>query len=282
MGIKVIKKRADELLAANLGRSRNQAQAMIMAGEVMVGDKMVRKAGEMWPEDTAFEVKPRRRFVSRGGFKMEGALADLSINPEGLTVLDVGASTGGFTDCLLQSGAAKVTAVDVGTGLIDARLRQDSRVTVVEKVNARRLAAEMPGKLFDLVVIDVSFISLELILPAVVDLLLDDGQILAMVKPQFEVGREKVGKKGVVRDPLAIAWAVDKISALGPKLSPPFQEVGRAPSRLLGPEGNQEVFLLLSRGIMGIFPKPLLLLDDDAAVADDDEAPPHPDARAFC
>jgi len=243
--VKIAKKRADELLAdSGLARSRSQAQALIMAGEVSCADKPVKKAGELWPEDSVFTLSPRRRFVSRGGFKLEGALEDLAIAVKDLTALDIGASTGGFTDCLLQHGASKVTAVDVGKNLIDERLRADERVEILEEINARKLTESLSEAIFDLVVIDVSFISLELILPQAARLVKADGKILAMVKPQFEVGREKVGKKGVVRDPEIIREAVDKISALGPLLSPPFVEAGRALSRLKGPEGNQEVFLL--------------------------------------
>lgn len=241
------KKRADELLAAaGLARSRSQAQALIMAGEVSAGERPVKKAGELWPTDTVFTLRPRRRFVSRGGYKLEGALADLQLDPAGLTVLDIGASTGGFTDCLLQHGAARVTAVDVGRHLLDQRLLLDERVTVLDGLNARRLAEALPGPPeYDLAVMDVSFISLELILPQAARLVRPGtGRLLAMVKPQFEVGREKVGKKGVVRDPQVIVEAVDRISALGPGLEPPFSEVGRAYSRLTGPEGNQEVFVL--------------------------------------
>ena len=244
------KKRADELLfAAGLARSRSQAQALIMAGEVSAGDKPVKKSGEMWPLETVFSITPRRRFVSRGGHKLEGALEDLGLDPTGLTALDVGASTGGFTDCLLQHGALSVTAVDVGRNLLDQRLRLDERVRVLEGINARSLTEALPDQLFDLAVMDVSFISLELILPQAARLIKSGGRILAMVKPQFEVGREKVGKKGVVRDPVAIKEAVDKISLIGPKLEPPFHEAGRAPSRLLGPEGNQEVFVLFEPGL---------------------------------
>ena len=231
-------------MRAGLANSRSQAQALIMAGEVKVAGRLVKKAGEAWAEDTAFEITARRRFVSRGGHKLEGALEDLALNPENLAVIDVGASTGGFTDCLLQYGAATVTAVDVGRNLIDYKLRSDERVTVIEGVNARRLTDELSNPVFDLAVMDVSFISLELILPQVARLIKKGGRMLAMVKPQFEVGREKVGKKGVVRDPEAIAAAVDKISALGPSLHPPFREAGRAWSRLPGPEGNREVFIL--------------------------------------
>lgn len=246
INVKVAKKRADELLAeSGLARSRSQAQALIMAGEVSCDGKPVKKAGELWPEDSVFTLSPRRRFVSRGGFKLEGALEDLTIDVSGLTALDIGASTGGFTDCLLQHGVLKVTAVDVGKNLIDEHLRADARVEVIEEINARKLTEVLTEPIFDLVVIDVSFISLDLILPQAAKLTKPDGKILAMVKPQFEVGREKVGKKGVVRDPEVIAEAVDRISALGPTLNPPFAEAGRALSRLKGPEGNQEVFLLL-------------------------------------
>lgn len=245
--VKRDKKRADELLAAaGLARSRSQAQALIMAGEVASGDRAVKKAGEMWPTDTVFTLRLRRRFVSRGGYKLEGALADLQLDPTGLAALDIGASTGGFTDCLLQHGAARVTAVDVGRNLLDQRLLLDERVTALDGLNARRLAEALPGPPeHDLAVMDVSFISLALILPQAARLVKPGtGRLLAMVKPQFEAGREKVGKKGVVRDPLVITEAVDKISALGPSLDPPFIEVERANSRLTGPEGNQEVFLL--------------------------------------
>ncbi len=252
------KKRADELaFEQGLARSRSQAQAMIMAGEVFCGDIKILKAGEKWRSDAVFSVSERRRFVSRGGFKLEGALSDLGVDPDGLMALDVGASTGGFTDCLLQHGAAHVTAVDVGRNLIDWGLRQDARVTVVEGVNARRLAEELQRnapheptvefqKKFDLAVMDVSFISLELIIGQAALLMKPGGLILAMVKPQFEVGREKVGKKGVVKNQADIDEAVDRISSFGSSLDPPWFEIGRAPSRLAGPEGNREVFLLFS------------------------------------
>lgn len=239
------RQRADELIfKQGLAKSRSQAQALIMAGEVKAGERLVRKAGELWPPETSFSLSPRRRFVSRGGFKLEGALEDLAVAPCGLAALDIGASTGGFTDCLLQAGAASVTAVDVGRNLLDLSLRTDPRVTVLDGLNARALAEHLPAESFELAVIDVSFISLSLILPQAAGLIKKGGRILAMVKPQFEVGREKVGKKGVVRDPEAIKEAVDKIAALGPSLQPPLKELGRAPSRLPGPEGNREVFVL--------------------------------------
>ena len=239
------RKRADELLAARgLVPSRSRAQALIMAGEVFAAGRAVAKAGEMWPAETLFTITPRRRFVSRGGIKLEGALADLGLDPAGWAVLDVGASTGGFTDCLLQFGAARVTAVDVGRALIDARLAADARVTVVEGLNARRLAGAGLDQGFDLAVLDVSFISLALVLPPAAGLVRPEGRLLALVKPQFEVGRDRVGKNGVVRNQADIDSAVAKIKALGPALDPPRPVLGQAPSRLPGPRGNREVFVL--------------------------------------
>jgi 23S rRNA (cytidine1920-2'-O)/16S rRNA (cytidine1409-2'-O)-methyltransferase len=217
---------------------------LILAGEVSASGRAVTKAGELWPAEAVFTVTPRRRFVSRGGLKLEGALADLGLDPAGLAVLDVGASTGGFTDCLLQHGAARVTAVDVGRHLLDPRLAADERVTVVDGLNARRLGEAGPAGGFDLAVLDVSFISLELVLPPAAGLVRPGGHLLALVKPQFEVGRTRVGKKGVVRNQADIDAAVEKISALGPALGPPRRAVGRAPSRLTGPKGNREVFVL--------------------------------------
>lgn len=242
------RKRADELvLGQGLAPTRSQARALIMAGKISGPEKRrVEKAGELWPEETVFVLKNQTAYASRAGFKLAGALEDLKLSPAGLKALDVGASTGGFTDCLLKNGAASVVAVDVGRGLLDWRLRQDRRVTVVEGLNCRFLTADDVGRDFDLAVIDVSFISLALILPAAAPLMASNGRILAMVKPQFEVGRDKVGKGGVVRDPRLREEAVDRISALAPGLKPAFGEVGRAPSRLPGPEGNQEIFLLLA------------------------------------
>ncbi len=253
--MKISKKRADELLfSLGLAQSRSQAQALIMAGGIKGTnphdgrEKEVRKAGELWPEDASFTLAAKPRFVSRGGHKLEGALKDFGLDPSGWKVLDLGASTGGFTDCLLQWGAAKVTAVDVGRNLIAGSLRQDERVTVIEGVNARYLTESLAEKDFDLAVMDLSFISLELILPQAAGFVkAESGLLLAMVKPQFEVGRAKVGKKGVVRDQEAIDAAVDKIAALGPQLTPPFGEIGRAQSQLPGPEGNREVFILFAR-----------------------------------
>jgi len=181
----------------------------------------------------------------RVGSKLEGAFDDLAVRAEGLRVMDVGASTGGFTDCLLQRGAREVVTVDVGYGQLHWRLRQDPKVKVVERTNARYLTPDQVGNPFDLVVIDVSFISLTLILPAVRDLVKPGGRIMALVKPQFEVGREKVGRGGVVRDPALQAEAVEGVAAAALKLG--LEVLGSAPSRLKGPKGNQEHFILLGR-----------------------------------
>jgi 23S rRNA (cytidine1920-2'-O)/16S rRNA (cytidine1409-2'-O)-methyltransferase len=215
-----------------------------MAGEVFAAGRPVAKAGEMWPADTIFTVRPRRRYVSRGGLKMEGALADFGLDPTGLSALDVGAAAGGFTDCLLQHGAARVTAVDVGRALMDARLAADARVTVVEGLNARFLSGAGLDPGFDLAVLDVSFISLALVLPPAAGLVRPEGRLLALVKPQFEAGGDRVGKNGVVRNQADIDSAVAKVKALGPVLDPPRPVLGQAPSRLPGPRGNREVFVL--------------------------------------
>jgi 23S rRNA (cytidine1920-2'-O)/16S rRNA (cytidine1409-2'-O)-methyltransferase len=243
--------RADELLVRlNLCQTRSQALSLIMAGRVF-GPKgeRVDKGGKMLTPDTVLSLSPSRQFVSRAGHKLAGALLDLEIDPKGFNVLDVGASTGGFTDCLLQAGAATVTAVDVGRGLIDFSLRNDPRITLIENLNARNLdqvKAEDLKAPFDLAVADLSFISLSLILPKVTPFLKPNGRILALVKPQFEVGRDQVGKGGLVKDPELIKEAVNKIASLGPNFIPPLVETGRSNSKLTGKDGNQEVFLLLA------------------------------------
>jgi 23S rRNA (cytidine1920-2'-O)/16S rRNA (cytidine1409-2'-O)-methyltransferase len=200
-------------------------------------------------------VSEGKLFASRGGDKLKGALEDLGIAPAGWRCIDLGASTGGFTDCLLKSGAAYVCAVDVGRGLLDARLRGDSRVMVMEGQNARGLGAsrtpEELGGPFDLAVMDLSFISLTLVIPEAAGLVKDGGSILAMVKPQFESGRGPAVKKGVVRDPEAIRAAVDKVAGFAAGLDPPLAKAGEAPSRVLGPKGNQEIFLLLVKRAAG-------------------------------
>jgi 23S rRNA (cytidine1920-2'-O)/16S rRNA (cytidine1409-2'-O)-methyltransferase len=185
-----------------------------------------------------------KRYVSRGGDKLAGALADLGIDPSGLSCLDVGASTGGFTDCLLQSGARSVAAVDVGYGQLAEKLRQDSRVQVLEKTNARHLEASRLRDSIDLVVADVSFISLRLLLPRICEVA-PGASWLLMVKPQFEVGPGKVGKGGVVRDPALRSGAADAVAVSATEFG--YTERARADSQLAGPKGNLEIFLHLTR-----------------------------------
>lgn len=233
------------LVAQGLAETRARAQALIMAGEVLVDGVMKDKAGTRVAADAEIVVKARLPFVSRGGQKLAGALKVFGVDPAGLVALDIGSSTGGFSDCLLQAGAKKVYAVDVGKGLLAAKLRQDARVTVIEEMNARSLdPALFPGPI-ELAVVDVSFISLTLILPAVAPLLAPGALVLPLVKPQFEAGRKEVGKGGVVRDPAVIAAAVDKVAQCARSLG--LIELARAPAVLKGPKGNQEFFLCLRK-----------------------------------
>jgi 23S rRNA (cytidine1920-2'-O)/16S rRNA (cytidine1409-2'-O)-methyltransferase len=240
------KVRLDTLLhRRGLFESRSRAAASVMAGEVRLGDRPAAKPGQLVAEDAEVTVAERPRFVSRGGTKLANALAALGVPVAGRRCLDVGASTGGFTDCLLQAGAAHVVALDVAYGELDWALRNDDRVTVLERVNARRLdGAQLPYRP-DLVVADVSFISLAKVLPAVLACAAERFDALAMIKPQFEVGRERVGSGGVVRDPadrrdalVAVARAVrDQAGAA---------VLGFASSGLPGPKGNRETFVWLA------------------------------------
>jgi len=235
--------RLDErLVSEGLAESRTQAQALVRAGRVLVDDVPHDKPGVRVAEGATLRVRGGRPYVSRGGSKLAGALEDLGVEPSGLRCLDVGASTGGFTDCLLQAGAPSVVAVDVGYGLLDVRLREDARVRVLERCNARYLEAEQVGGEVDLVVMDVSFISARLMLPSLARVA-PRARWLLMVKPQFEVGRGRVGKGGVVRDDALRAEAVDSVAEAARALG--FEERARADSRLAGPKGNREVFLLL-------------------------------------
>ena len=232
------------MLREGLAESRSRAQALILAGRVLVDDAPAEKPGmRVRPESTLRLRGGARSFASRGGEKLAGALQDLGVDPRGLRCLDVGASTGGFTDCLLQAGARTVVAVDVGYGLLDGRLREDPRVTVLDRTHARDLTPERVGGTIDLGVCDVSFISLRLVLPALVRAA-PDALWLLLVKPQFEVGRERVGKGGVVRDDAdrlaALAAVREAAEALG------LEPRGHAESRLAGPAGNREIFLLLA------------------------------------
>ncbi|MEW6658731.1 MAG: TlyA family RNA methyltransferase [Thermodesulfobacteriota bacterium] len=240
------KERLDTLLVdRGLAETRSKAQALILAGRVEVAGRVETKAGTLVPGDAEIILKPApHQFVSRGGEKLAGALAHFQVNPRGKLALDVGASTGGFTHCLLIQGAAKVYAVDVGYGQLDASLRQDPRVVVLERRNIRHLPPEDVPEPVDLITLDLSFISLTLVLPKVLEFLRPGGEILALVKPQFEVGKGQVGKGGVVRDFKLQQDAVEKVAraarSLGLKVNPAY------PSALKGPKGNQEYFLYLT------------------------------------
>ncbi|MGN6479903.1 TlyA family RNA methyltransferase [Luteibacter sp.] len=234
--------RLDTLLAQRgLYSSRSRAAAAVLAGDVRIGPGRERaaKPGQPVAEDVEIEVTGPPPFVSRGGIKLANALDAVGVDVAGRRALDVGAATGGFTDCLLQRGAARVIALDVAYGELDYRLRQDSRVTVIERTNARSIS-ELPYAP-SLIVIDVSFISLTKVLPAVVALAADEFDCLAMVKPQFEVGRERLGKGGVVRDPELRRSAVAGVAECARSLGAVVR--GSAPAGLPGPAGNRETFL---------------------------------------
>jgi len=237
--------RLDErLVREGLAESRSAAQALVLSGRVLVDDAPIDKPGTRVARAKSVRLKGGPRpFVSRGGEKLAGALDDLGLDPRGRVCLDVGASTGGFTDCLLQRGALRVVAVDVGHGQMHSRLRLDPRVEVREGVNARALSPADFHDRFALVVGDVSFISLSLVLPAV-DACAPAAELLLLVKPQFEVGREQVGKGGVVRDDALRAGAADRIARAALALG--RRERGRVDSRVTGPKGNREIFLWLS------------------------------------
>lgn len=211
------KKRLDLLLVERgLAESREKAQRLILAGEVWVKDAPAGKPGHEYPEDLPIRVRTPERFVSRGGLKLEEAFTRFPVlDAEGKTCVDIGASTGGFTDCLLQHGAARVYAVDVGRSQLHQRIATDERVTVMDGVNARHMEADALPEPVDLAVTDVSFISLRHILPAIDRLLRPGGEVVALIKPQFEAGREEVGKGGVVRDPAIRRRVVERIRQFG-------------------------------------------------------------------
>jgi 23S rRNA (cytidine1920-2'-O)/16S rRNA (cytidine1409-2'-O)-methyltransferase len=231
------------LLEKNLAPSRQKAQAFIAAGHVTVNSRLVDKAGTIVEDSATVAVKESCPYVSRGGYKLEAGLEFFDISPIGLTCLDIGASTGGFSDCLLKNGAAKVYAVDVGYGQLAWELRQDPRIIVMERTNARYLTAENFNDLVDFAVIDASFISLKLLIPPLLPLFRQNISILALIKPQFEVGRGKVGKGGVVRDPELHQAVIDKIVFFCKTLG--LQNRGFTPSPILGPKGNKEFLIHL-------------------------------------
>jgi len=229
-----------------LAPDRNRAAALIMAGRVCVAGRRIDKAGDMVDSQMPLQLKQAEHgYVSRGGVKLAGALKAFSLVPEGLTIVDVGASTGGFTDCLLQQGAHHVYAVDVGFGLLHPKLRDDRRVTVVERTNARYLDTSLIAHACDWAVIDASFISLTLLLAPVCSVIKADGKILALVKPQFEARREHVETGGLVHNPEHIREALDKVIAFAHEQG--LQHLGECAAPIRGPQGNQEYFLWLQR-----------------------------------
>ena len=235
-----VKKRLDVLLTERMyADSRSKAQAIIMSGNVYVDGQKADKPGISYEETVDIEVRGAVcPYVSRGGLKLEKALRDFGVKPEGYVCSDSGASTGGFTDCLLQQGAKKVFAIDVGYGQLDWKIRSDERVVVMERTNIRYVTPADLGEPLDLSVIDVSFISLKIVLPAIQALLKPTGQVVCLIKPQFEAGRDKVGKKGVVREPATHREVLDGFVALANELN--FRILGLTYSPVKGPEGNIE------------------------------------------
>ena len=241
------RERLDKLLVERgLSVSREVGRAQILAGEVLVNDQPITKAGTLVAIDSAIRLKSKTLpYVSRGGIKLEKALKEFQIDVRGKIALDVGASTGGFTDCLLVHGASRVFAVDVGYGQLAWKLREDPRVVVFEKTNIRYVELTHLPSPVDLATIDVSFISLKLVLPQVKSLLVSGGEVVALIKPQFEVGKGKVGKGGVVRSAEEHQRVIDDISVAA--RAPGFVVCGVTESPLLGPKGNKEFLMHLSR-----------------------------------
>ena len=245
------RERIDKLLVERgLAQSRARAQALVMAGAVLVNEQRVDKPSETFPPDAPLRVRgaddPAARYVGRGGLKLEAALSAFALDVTDFVCIDVGASTGGFTDCLLQHGASRVVAVDVGHNQLDYRLRTDPRVESREGVNARNLRAEDFAERFDLAVMDVSFISATKVLPAAVPLLKPGARAVVLVKPQFEVGRGEVGKGGIVKDPAQHMRVVEEVNAAARALG--FTVRGVIDSPILGAEGNREFLALYERG----------------------------------
>lgn len=232
-----------ELVERGLAPSREQARGLILAGDVRVAGSVMTKAGSSVAADAVIEVAERQRYVSRGGKKLAGALDAFDIDPAGASAIDIGASTGGFTDCLLQRGAAGVTAIDVGYGQLAWQLRNDSRVRVLERTNVRSADPELLGSGYALAVIDVSFIGLDKVLPAVRPLLAPGASCLALVKPQFEAGKARIGKKGVVRDPEVHRDVLETV--LGAAIAEGWAVRGLTWSPITGPEGNIEFWAWL-------------------------------------
>jgi len=246
------RERIDKLLVERgLASSRTKAQAMIMAGAVLVEEQRIEKSSDLIPPDARVRIKgaddPAARYAGRGGLKLEAALREFAIDVRGLVCLDVGASTGGFTDCLLQNGAQQVVAIDVGHNQLDWRLRNDPRVSLREGVNARYLRPEDFDFQFDLVTIDVSFISATKILPAVLTLLTETGRVITLIKPQFEVGRGEVGRGGIVSNPEQHARVVAEVNSAARELG--WEVTGVIESPIKGAEGNREFLAVYRRAL---------------------------------
>lgn len=243
------KERIDKFLVdLGFAESRTKAQSMVMAGIVLVNDKRIEKPSEQFTKDISIRIKgssDESKYVGRGGLKLEKALEEFQIRPNGYVCLDVGASTGGFTDCLLQNGARKVYAVDVGTNQLVWKLRNDERVEVREKVNARNLKPVDFTEKFDLIVMDVSFISVKKILPALIDLINNSGKIIVLIKPQFEVGKGEVGKGGIVRDEEKHKQVIKTVNNFSEQIG--LKNIGLIDSPILGAEGNKEFLALYEK-----------------------------------
>lgn len=257
-----IKKRLDVLLVERgHAETRTKAQAIIMSGLVYVAGQKADKPGISYEETVEIEVRSGAcPYVSRGGLKLEKALRDFGVDPAGYVCSDSGASTGGFTDCLLQQGAKKVFAIDVGYGQLDWKIRSDPRVVVMERTNVRYVTQEQLGEPLDLSVVDVSFISLRIVLPVIKTFLKENaGQVLCLIKPQFEAGKEKVGKKGVVRDPAVHKEVLDDFVALTKEIN--FKILGLTFSPVKGPEGNIEFLAHLTLAdVEGLEPDTVLVV----------------------
>lgn len=243
------KERIDKLLVEEgHAESRQKAQALVMAGVVLVDEKRVEKPSEQFTREAKIRIKGQTdetKYVGRGGLKLEKALDEFGVDPTGMTCLDVGASTGGFTDCLLQRGARKVFAIDVGTNQLAWKLRSDERVVAREQVNARSLKSEDFDTAFDLIVMDVSFISVTKILPALKGLLAEGGKIVVLIKPQFEVGRGEVGKGGIVREPEKHREVIDSITVFARSIG--LIDNGITESPILGADGNKEFLAIFKK-----------------------------------
>lgn len=244
---KIKKERIDKLLLERgFAESREKAKALIMAGQVVANDRRVDKAGDMVPLDSDIRIKGEvMPYVSRGGLKLKGAIDHFQIDVKGLIALDIGASTGGFTDCLLQHGVSRVYAVDVGYGQMDLKIKNDPRVVSMERKNIRHMEADEIPEKAHIAVMDLSFISLTKVIPHVIPLLKETGSVVALIKPQFEVGRGEVGKGGIVRDESKIEKVIEDISAFMEESG--FDIRGITPSPILGAKGNREFLIYMTK-----------------------------------